>query len=352
MFQRKRPKRIFQSKDKSRLPISLIVIGLLTILLFLVPTTRIDQAGFPAVSTPSPTLLPINTPLPAPTFTPLPLPTGVHGGRIVFTCTRGDFNQLCLINRDGSGLLQLTDERANHYYPIFSPHGEAILYASNRSQGTFDLYTMIMSTSKVLQLTNEIGNVFSPDFSPDGETVLFINRTLEGQTGLWVMKRDGSNPRLLFGGPNYAGPNTLVAAAWSPDGMQIAMAITTTQSYEYEIFLMDADGKEAPRLLTLGLLGISGSLDWSPDGRYLLLAAGPPGDKDIFRYDNDTGAIARLTFGGNNNSPAYSPDGQWIAFNSLRIGEQADIYVMRSDGSNLRQLTNNPEPDWQPQWEP
>ena len=47
-----------------------------------------------------------------------------------------------------------------------------------------------------------------------------------------------------------------------------------------------------------------------------------------------------------------SPDGQWIAFNSLRNDDQADIYIMRADGSSMRQVTDNPEPDWQPQWEP
>jgi TolB protein len=124
------------------------------------------------------------------------------------------------------------------------------------------------------------------------------------------------------------------------------------QPYEYEVFLLDLDSDEPPERLTYGLLGIGGSLDWSPDGRYLLIAAGPPGDKDIFRIDVDTDTVARLTFGGNNNSPAYSPDGQWIVFNSLRNNDQADLYLMRSDGSALRQLTTAPEPDWQPEWEP
>ena len=128
--------------------------------------------------------------------------------------------------------------------------------------------------------------------------------------------------------------------------------MSTTELFEYEIFLIKADGNEPPQQLTTGLLGITGSLDWSPDDRYLLTSAGPPNDKDIFKLDLQADIITRLTYGGNNNSPSFSHDGQYIAYNSLRNGGQADIYVIRTDGTDERQLTTHPEPDWQPQWEP
>ena len=129
------------------------------------------------------------------------------------------------------------------------------------------------------------------------------------------------------------------------------MSINQLQN-EFDIFLLDAKGVGEPRRLNTGLLGISGSLDWSSESRYLLIVAGPFGDKDIFRYDVETGNILRLTAGGNNNSASYSPEGEYIAFNSLRNADQADIYIMRADGSGEKQITDNPEPDWQPQWEP
>lgn len=352
MFQRKTPKRIFSKKRSPRLPISLIILGLLALLLFLVPTYTPEEITPPASFTPKPTSSPTTSPVPPPTYTPAPLPTGFHGGRIIFTCTRGDYNHLCMVNRDGSGMLRLTDEFANDYYPAFSPLGGAIAFASNRSLGTFDLYFMVLSTSSIIPLTDEIGNAFSPDFSPDGEHVVFVNRTEDGETSLYIVDRTGENLRKLFQGPKSTEITSIVGAAWSPDGQTIAFAMSTTQLFEYDIFLINAYDGQLPQKLTTGLLGITGSLDWSPDGNALLTSAGPPEDKDIFQLNLQENTVLRLTHGGNNNSPSYSSDGQYIAFNSLRNNGQADIYIIRADGSDERQLTDNPEPDWQPQWEP
>jgi Tol biopolymer transport system component len=285
-------------------------------------------------------------PTPEPTSTPLPLPTKQHIGRIIFTCTRGDYNQLCMVNADGTDYRQITDVEANNYYPVYSPQPGSIVYASNQSGGAFDLFLFIFEGSRLVRLTNFIGNVISPSFSPDGQKILFANRAGEGPTSLWVIDNTGENANLLF-----AGPNTIVAADWSPDGRTIAFAMAVDKLDEYQVFLMNADGTNAVQL-TNGLPGIGGSLDWSPDGRYLLIYAGAPGDKNIFKIDVEGKTAVQLTNGGNNAASSFSPDGQWIAFNSLRNNNQADIFIMRPDGTDVRQVTDNPEPDWQPHWQP
>jgi len=251
-----------------------------------------------------------------------------------------------MINADGTGYQQLTKLEAHSYYPVYSPLGGSVVYASNQNGGFFDLFLFIFDGARLIRLTNNIGNVISPSFSPDGSRVLFANRAAEGPTSLWTISATGENADLL-----YAGPNTIVATDWSPLGDRIAFAMQVDQPDAYEIFIMDADGANV-RQLTRGLPGIGGSVDWSPDGRYLLIYAGPPGDKNIFMIDVAAETAAQLTIGGNNAACSFSPDGQWIAFNSLRNNDQADIFIMRTDGSDVRQVTNNSEPDWQPQWEP
>lgn len=334
-------RRLFSRRNSPRgfrLPLGLILVLAVIGLCLFIPTAEISLGDFGASDPDLPTALP--------TYTPLPKPTKPNIGRILFTCTRGDFNQLCMVNADGTGYQQITNVQAHNYYPVYSPLGGSIVYASNQNGGYFDLFLFIFEGSRLIRLTENIGNVISPSFSPDGNSVLFANRAADGPTALWTVDVTGKNPRLLF-----AGAGDIVAADWSPEGGTIAFAMAVDSSNAYEVFLMNPDGSNL-RQLTRGLPGIGGSLDWSPDGRFLLIYAGPPGDKDIFRIDVEAQTASQLTDGGNNAAASYSPDGAWIAFNSQRNDDQADLFVMRADGSDLRQITDNPEPDWQPQWEP
>lgn len=297
--------------------------------------------------TPLPTAI-VFTPIeinytPPPTNTPEPRPTLTNGGRIVFTCTRGDYNQLCMVNRDGTDYVQLTDMAASNYYPVITQDGGSVLFASNRN-GPFDLFLLSFAEKQTFQLTERIGNVIAPDYSADGRYIIFANRVGDGPTAVWMVNADGLNPHLV-----YTGSGDIVSVAWSPDGEKIAYAMNMGVPQEYEIFTMDASGRNHIRI-SQGLQGIGGSVDWSPDGRLLLVYAGPFGDKDIFQIDVATGSYVQLTDGGNNAGASYSPDGRFIVFNSLRNNDQADLYVMNADGSNQAQLTNNPEPDWGARW--
>jgi Tol biopolymer transport system component len=113
---------------------------------------------------------------------------------------------------------------------------------------------------------------------------------------------------------------------------------------------MNSDGSDV-RALATGLPYIGGRSDWSPAGRWLAFYAGPGEDRDIYLVATDGTEVRRLTQGGNNVSPSFSPDGDWIAFMSTRDGD-SEIFVMRVDGTDVTQLTDNERPDWQPRWGP
>jgi Tol biopolymer transport system component len=309
------------------------------------PVTPLAPESFPTAE--SPTSAPVVIPkidLPTETVVPtLDAPDGL-GGKIVFTCTRDDLNQLCLVAPTGGKITRLTSEYAHDYYPSFSPGGNMLLYASNRNGG-YELYIKLLGSDILTQLTSDIGEVSSSAFSPDGNQIAFSNSVGGKPSGLWLVNKDGSNPHKIYeSGGNIAG------AVWSPNGKSLAFAMSSAEAMEtYEIYIIDLGTLEVGPVTKGHLPNAGGSVDWSPDGRSLLLFAGLPGDNNIFLFDIVSGHIRQLTNGGNNAAPVFSPDGRWVAFNSQRTGN-AEIFIMKPDGSDVRQLTDNPEPDWQPRW--
>lgn len=336
----------YQVQKKRRFPVSLLFIAALVAFFGLVRPSQAPMNIDPAsVSLPAPTLRP----------TVPPAPTDIHGGTIVFTCTRGAINQICTIRADGSTYEQLTSGTANSYYPAISPDGRHIAYAVNMYD-TFDLYRLSPEVvegprnaeSRIKRLTDYVGNAFSPSYSPDGRQIAFVNRVDDEPAAVWIMGSDGATPHAI---PSPAG--TVVAAQWSPDGRYIAVAAAVENSFSHRIFIIDLENPTAaPRQVPTALVDVGGSLAWSPDQRDLLIFAGPAAAREIYRLDIATGQTTQLTFGGNNASASYSPDGQYVVFNSLRNGGQADLYIMQADGHSMRQLTDHPEPDWQPRWGP
>lgn len=340
----KRRSNLFRQRRRGPLlPISLIILALLGVFFWLIPTDFLRN------SLPIDVSIPTFTPIPIlPTITPTLRSVNAHGGTVVFTCTRGSTNHLCAINADGTNFREITNAERNDYYPTFDPLSNNVVFAASY-QGGFDLFAVDLNTGNVAQLTYNAGNIFSPSFSPDGKQIVFVNRVGGGPYSLWISGRNGEFPHSI-----YTGTNTIVATSWSPSGDRIAFAMAVDQQNSFEIFLLDVnDLKQPPQRITKGLAGIDGSLVWSPDAKNLLFCAGPDRLKNIYRADINNEVPIQLTSGGfNDAAAAYSLDGQFIVFNSLRNNNNANLYIMRADGSDERQLTNDTEPDWQPQWGP
>lgn len=325
----------------------------------------LDSPATPAVAAlaPTPTLIPGRPTPPPPTATPtaavpapplhatetpaptLPLPPddgSEPAGRIVFTCFIDSFDDICAINADGSDQRRLTAAAATDFYPEWGPAGDLIIWSSRRS-GSFQLFLMGADGSDQRQIT-DFGSLFAPHSSPDGRRVAFTNAAGDFQH-VWVMDLDSGETQTLT-----AGPSNNVDPVWSPDGAYIAFA--SDRSGVVKHYVMDADGANV-RLLPDNVAEHGGRSSWSPDGRWLAFYAGPRDDRDIYLVATDgSGESRRLTDGGRNLAPSFSPDGNWLAFTSYRDRDDAEIFIMRPDGSDVRQLTFNERADWQPRWEP
>ena len=91
-------------------------------------------------------------------------------------------------------------------------------------------------------------------------------------------------------------------------------------------------------------LALTGLLP-APDG-------GQP-EADIYTMSATGGDYRRLTAGpGHSDGPEYSPDGEWVYFNTESFGGQAQIARIRPDGSGLEQLTFDEHSNWFPHLSP
>lgn len=267
------------------------------------------------------------------TAVPNPVGDAELNGKIVFTCFIDGFDEICLMNANGSERRQLTDFGVTSFYASLSPDGDTIYFVS-RKDGGMDIYSMNLRGRGLRRLTQGIGSNYAPELSPTDERLVFANNG----NGIWVMRADGNNPHPITTRDD-------IDPTWSPDGDRIAFA--SSRSGARQLFVMDKDGSNIEQLTDLNNMG--GRSTWSPNGQYIAFYRGPAGDHNIFIVNVETKEVTRLTNGGDNLGPSWSPDGNWIAFTSFRDGNN-EIYIMRPDGSGVRRLTDNPISDWQPRW--
>jgi Tol biopolymer transport system component len=234
-------------------------------------------------------------------------------GRIAFTSDRttgtgvnnptGDY-EIFTMNKDGTGLTQLTFNTTHDYRPSWSADGSGMVFTSERD-GNAEIYTMNSDGSNQTRLTNNSTTDRSPAISPDGSKIAFESDR-DGNWEIYTMDSDGTDPTNISNNPA-----TDLSPDWSPNGEKIAF--TSYRGDNWDIFVINA-------------------LDGSSQKRLTKKAA----------YDV---------------IPAWSPNGKKITFESDRGGGDLEIYAMkaRPEGSKNRpiNLTKNDVvsdglPDWQP----
>jgi TolB protein len=169
--------------------------------------------------------------------------------------------------------------------------------------------------------------------------------SMHGDPELFTIDTNGGNLRRIT---YSAGVDT--SPAWNPKtGQQVAFV--SDRGGLPNLYLMNADGSNVEKL-ELQDKGYVIDPAWSPNGQLLAFSwRRPNGNYDLYVMDTATRQIVELTRdAARNERPSWAPDGRHIVFESTRTGSR-QIWTMLADGTQARQLTfqgHNESPNWSP----
>lgn len=252
--------------------------------------------------------------------------------KLIYQSTSGDLgcDQIFVMNIDGTGKQMVSTGKGRTTCGYFLPDGEHIVYASTHGAG------------------DECPP--PPDFSRGYVWQLYDSYDI------YLASIDGKIQTRLTDSPGYDAEATV-----SPKGDKIVF--TSARDGDPEIYVMDLDGSNQTRLTTAK--GYDGGAFFSWDGSKIVFRASRPeteqelkdydelvkkgyvrpGVLEIYVMDSDGSNIRQVTdFGKASFAPFFNPDGERIVFASNYQSENArifDLYIINIDGTGLEKITHN-----------
>lgn len=179
-----------------------------------------------------------------------------------------------------------------------------------------------------------------------GNLILTSDRRLRGTPGIYQVNL--AHPDSLL--PLLSDTRALYAPALSPDRRRIVYS-TSTDGRNYDLWIADADGKNAHVLSADSLPETEPT--WTPDGQHILYTVTQRREKEQLAIINADGTGRRvLTIPpGTSQAPAVSPDGRTVAFIGVR-DRKPDVYLMDVAGTNVRRVTTGDDKEQSVRWMP
>jgi eukaryotic-like serine/threonine-protein kinase len=213
--------------------------------------------------------------------------------------------------------LPLDSEPASETAPAFSPDGGSIVYASDLgSPGIHHIVTRSVDrlasggagSNQPLTLTSGSQDDTNPVWSPDGTRIAFLRRVSPESLRAIVIPASGGPENVIASLPGFR-PSARKYLTWAPDGKSLVVSNRLNAAFALHLYRLPVSG-DAEQLVT----------------------DGPEGAQDV--------------------SPAFSPDGRWLAYLRWENGATHELWAVPQPSGKPNLLVTSPVPITSFAWKP
>ncbi|ABK89261.1 protein TolB [Francisella tularensis subsp. novicida] len=212
--------------------------------------------------------------------------------------------------------------------PSWSNDGRYIVYSSY-SGGSMGVYTLEIATGKVTRITNYKGINSSPSFSPDGkEIALALSKGYSDQTNIYIMNlATKALKRITINGIN-------TAPKFSPNGQSIVF--TSDREGRPNIYVASVNSKYPQSSILSTKIHQAYEPNYTPDGKNIVFMnqSSRTSGTQIADFNLANGSVTNITNGKADSSPTVSPYGDMVAYISTNTRGYSSLDMVSLDGDN------------------